>query len=288
MKILVYGAGVLGSIHAARLHDAGHDVTLIARGERRAFLGEHGIALAEGDSPVVRHVPVRVAESVTGAWDLITVFVRSHQVASLLPSIAALEGDTLFLLNWAAGVAPLEEGIGRGRVLLGFGAQGGTMDGDVVRFRPESALTRLVRMPIAEPDGTVTPRLERVAAIFRSAGFATRYEPRMDAWLTTHAAFETPLGRAVHAAGGPEALAEQPAAIRDMVRQMRGALGTLPHRAVPRAVDLIRLAPQAALVPLFRGFLRSSAAGPLKTDSPAVTGELELLAEQLNDLGRRQ
>ncbi|MEV3950585.1 2-dehydropantoate 2-reductase N-terminal domain-containing protein [Streptomyces halstedii] len=32
MKLLVYGAGVLGSLFAARLHEAGHDVSLLARG----------------------------------------------------------------------------------------------------------------------------------------------------------------------------------------------------------------------------------------------------------------
>jgi ketopantoate reductase len=31
MKILIYGAGVIGQIYAARLHEVGHDVTVLAR-----------------------------------------------------------------------------------------------------------------------------------------------------------------------------------------------------------------------------------------------------------------
>jgi 2-dehydropantoate 2-reductase len=31
MRILIYGAGVIGQICAARLHQAGHDVTVLAR-----------------------------------------------------------------------------------------------------------------------------------------------------------------------------------------------------------------------------------------------------------------
>ncbi|MFF6989032.1 2-dehydropantoate 2-reductase N-terminal domain-containing protein [Streptomyces sp. NPDC010273] len=31
MKLLVYGAGVCGSLFAALMHEAGHDVTLLAR-----------------------------------------------------------------------------------------------------------------------------------------------------------------------------------------------------------------------------------------------------------------
>ena len=45
MKILVYGAGVLGSLYAARLQAAGQDVTLLARGQRRADLQQHGVML---------------------------------------------------------------------------------------------------------------------------------------------------------------------------------------------------------------------------------------------------
>ena len=34
MKILAYGAGVIGSPYAAKLQDSGHPVTVLARGER--------------------------------------------------------------------------------------------------------------------------------------------------------------------------------------------------------------------------------------------------------------
>lgn len=32
MKLLVYGAGVCGSLFAVRMHEAGHEVSLLARG----------------------------------------------------------------------------------------------------------------------------------------------------------------------------------------------------------------------------------------------------------------
>src|SRR3954469_6420882 len=101
MKMLVYGAGVLGSLFAVRMHEAGNDVSLLARGGRLASLREHGVQLAEGDSPVVRRVPVPVVDRPEGGYDLITVFVRAHQVDAVLESLAGTEGDVLFLLNWA-------------------------------------------------------------------------------------------------------------------------------------------------------------------------------------------
>lgn len=62
MKLLVYGAGVTGTLFASRLHEAGLDVSLLARGERTAALRRHGVQLAEGDSPTVRRVPVPVVD----------------------------------------------------------------------------------------------------------------------------------------------------------------------------------------------------------------------------------
>jgi 2-dehydropantoate 2-reductase len=283
MKLLVYGAGVTGSRFAARLHEAGHNVSLLARGERLTALREHGVLLAEGDSPAIRQVLVPVVERPAGLYDLTAIFVRTHQVDAVLESIAGLDGDVLFLLNWAAGPERLCAAIGRERVLLGFPTDAGTMDGEVVRYRATSLMTRLVAMPIGEPDSSTTPRLERIVQTFRSAGINAKAEPKMDAWLKTHAAFAVPLGQAVYAAGGPGALAGDPDAIRDMIRLMRQNLEALPTRPVPRGFSALRILPEGVLVALFRRFLRSPTAAHsgLSNASPAESAELERLAEQM-------
>ncbi|MFD4114718.1 ketopantoate reductase family protein [Streptomyces niveus] len=288
MKLLVYGAGVLGSLFSARLHEAGHDVSLLARGERLASLRRHGVQLAEAGSPDVRRVPVPVVEHPAGGYDLTAVFVRTHQVDAVLESLVGLEGDVLFQLNWAAGAEPLGAVIGHERVLLGFGAAGGTMEGDVVRYRAPNFLTRRVATPIGEPDGRTTPRLERIVGEFRTAGINAKVEPRMDAWLKTHAAFEVPLGQAVHAAGGPVALADDPDAVRGMLRLMRQNLAALPTPPVPRGFAALRTLPEGLLVATLRRFLRSPTAvhSGLSDASPATVAELDRLAEQMRAYAR--
>src|ERR1700678_1006851 len=243
MKVLVYGAGVTGSLFAARLYEAGQDVSLLARGDRLAALRRHGVQLAEGDSPAVRRVPVPVVEHPVGEYDLVTVFVRTHQVDPVLESLAGGEGDVLFMLNWAAGPEPLGMVIGHGRVLLGFPTAAGTMDGDVVRYRPANFMTRRFPMPIGEPDGRATPRLERIVRAFRAAGINAKAEPRMDAWLKTHAAFAVPLGQAVLAAGRPRALGDDTHAVRGLIRLMRQNLAALPTPPVPRGVAALQILP---------------------------------------------
>ncbi|WP_033954363.1 ketopantoate reductase family protein [Streptomyces sp. CNQ431] len=283
MKLLVYGAGVCGSLFAARLHETGHDVSLLARGGRLTALRQHGVQLAEGDSPDVRRVPVPVIEHPGSEYDLITVFVRTHQVDAVLESLAGVQGDVLFLLNWAAGPEALGAVIGHDRVLLGFPMTGGTLNGDVIRYRKSSFLTRRVAMPIGEPDGRTSPRLERTVETFRTAGINAKAEPQMDAWLRTHAAFEVPLGQAVRGAGGPEALAEDPDAVRGMLHLMRQNLAAMETPLVPRAFAALRALPQGLLVAALRRFLKSPTAvhSGLNDPSPAVAAELERLTEQL-------
>ncbi|WP_338147035.1 ketopantoate reductase family protein [Vermiculatibacterium agrestimuris] len=50
MKILIYGAGVIGSFYAALLSGAGHDTTVYARGKRLDTLKESGLLMNTGDS----------------------------------------------------------------------------------------------------------------------------------------------------------------------------------------------------------------------------------------------
>ncbi len=45
MKILFYGAGVIGSIYAAKLYEAGIDVILLAREKRYETLKNNGIII---------------------------------------------------------------------------------------------------------------------------------------------------------------------------------------------------------------------------------------------------
>lgn len=285
MKILVIGAGITGSGLAVRLHDAGNDVTLLARGNHLAELRENGVRIAIGSSPDVRTVRIPVVDRPAvgngTTYDLIAVCVRTHHVDAVLESLVGVPGDVLLLLNWAAGPAPLAAVLGDDRVLLGFATEAGTWDGDVVRLRAPSVATRFVSMPFGEPDGTKSARLDGIVRLFCAAGVNAKVELRIDAWLTTHAAFEVPLGQAVKVAGGLHELADDPDALRRMVRRQRRYFAALDARPVPRAFGLIRVVPERLLVAVYRLFLRSSAAEPLGTTDPASAAELDRLAEQL-------
>ncbi|MBL8164057.1 MAG: ketopantoate reductase family protein, partial [Anaerolineae bacterium] len=58
-RILIIGAGVNGSICAAGLHNAGFNLTLLARGQRYADLQANGIIIEDQfkHTRTVTHVP---------------------------------------------------------------------------------------------------------------------------------------------------------------------------------------------------------------------------------------
>ena len=88
MKILVYGAGVLGSLYAARLSAAGNDVTVLDRLHRLADIREHGIVLEEAISGRRSVEVVGVAEELEPEelYDLVLVPVLDAG-PSLSPTI---------------------------------------------------------------------------------------------------------------------------------------------------------------------------------------------------------
>jgi len=52
MKILVYGAGVIGTLYAARLGSGGHQVTVLARSQRRGDTRQNGLVIEDVPSGV--------------------------------------------------------------------------------------------------------------------------------------------------------------------------------------------------------------------------------------------
>ncbi|MBV9279952.1 MAG: ketopantoate reductase family protein, partial [Chloroflexi bacterium] len=204
MNILVYGAGVLGSLYAARLQEAGQTVSVLARGKRLAALREDGIVLEEAFSGRRTVTSVNVVERLDpdDAYDLIIVLVRKNQVESVLPALAANRRtpNILFMHNNAAGPDELVAAVGRERVLLGFPGAGGSMDGQVVRYAISPGAVQPTTL--GELDGTTIPRLQEIAAAFKAAGFPVAISPNMEAWLLTHAAWISPLENAIASAGG--------------------------------------------------------------------------------------
>jgi 2-dehydropantoate 2-reductase len=90
MKLLVYGAGVLGSHLAHVLHRAGHDVTILARGQRLEFLKNNGLRIYHGlqHKITIDNITVTDKLNIDDEYDLVFVVMQYQQVKKVLPYIA--------------------------------------------------------------------------------------------------------------------------------------------------------------------------------------------------------
>ena len=91
MKILVYGAGVLGCNLARNLLRAGKDVTLLARGNWAAEIKQNGLRIKDKFSPrtSVSRIPVVTELAPDAMYDVIFVVLRYTQLDSVLDTLRA-------------------------------------------------------------------------------------------------------------------------------------------------------------------------------------------------------
>jgi 2-dehydropantoate 2-reductase len=202
VNILVYGAGVIGTLYASRLRDSGHRVTMLARGIRLKDIRNYGLVLEDIVSGHRSITQVDTTESLNpdDRYDAVFVAVRRDQLKSALQDLAANRGipTILFMLNNPSGSRHLVKILGEERVLLGFPGAGGTRDGHIVRY----ALIAQQPTTMGERGGRRSARLRVLAAAFREAGFPTKISQDMDAWLKTHAFFVTAVCGAIYLSGG--------------------------------------------------------------------------------------
>jgi ketopantoate reductase len=246
MKILVYGAGPLGSLFAARLHKAGHDVSILARGQRLQDLREHGVVLEDASSGEREFAHVKVVDWLgpQDEYDLVLVMMRKNQAVQILPTLAANNrvAAILFLMNNAGGQDALIQSLGRDRVMIGFPYPGGERDGHVMRVLTANESKRWT-IPVGEVDGRVTGRTLQVAnALATMRGYNVQVRTDMDAWLKYHVAVVSGLAAGMYAANTDiERMGRTPDAMLLGVRAMKESLRGLRQAGIPPSPAAIRL-----------------------------------------------
>lgn len=287
MKILVFGAGVVGSFYAARLHETGNEVSLLARAARLDELRELGIVLEPIGEGANSAVPIDVVESLDpgDAYDLVVVAVRSNQVDAILPTLAASRAtpNVAFLGNNLSGPDRLVEALGRDRVLMGFGAVGGVHQDGVIRYVPAR---RGGKTYLGELDGTYSSRLQRISQAFERTGRPVSVERDIDGWLKTHAAIVVPLAYAIYLADGdPYRLSRTRDGLvlaRRAVRECFEALRARGIAITPGWARALEWIPEPAMVALMGRVLRGPRAEiGLAGHANAARDEMRHLAQEL-------
>ncbi|MBA3231195.1 MAG: 2-dehydropantoate 2-reductase [Acidobacteria bacterium] len=110
MRFAILGSGAVGGYYGARLAQAGHDVTFIARGAHLAAIRRHGLAIR---SPLLGDftVPARVEDDTSrvGPVDVVVVAVKAYDNVTALPMILPMLGPGTSVLTLQNGVDSASE-----------------------------------------------------------------------------------------------------------------------------------------------------------------------------------
>jgi len=122
VRILIAGAGALGSMYGGFLRRAGHDVTLLGRAAHLDAIRARGLAIEGifGDAQVGDFTLAAAPDRLQGPFDLIVLAVKSYDVVSVAPALAPLlaaDGALLALQNGLGHLEILSEQVGVRRLL---------------------------------------------------------------------------------------------------------------------------------------------------------------------------
>jgi 2-dehydropantoate 2-reductase len=243
MKICIYGAGAIGGHLAARLHKAGAEVSVIARGAHLAAIQANGVTVHAVDG--VHHAPVRASADPAelGQQDVVFVTVKAPALPAVAASIGPLLGpDTAvaFVMNgipwWYFDHLPgphegtplpridpgdvLRRTLGPGRTIGGvvYSASAVTSPGVV---HVEQAKSRFI---LGEPDGTMSDRVLTLSGLITKGGVSGEATPaiRTEIWnkLISNLAGGT---LAVLTGSAPKGVYVEPAVEQASLRMMNEA-----------------------------------------------------------------
>ncbi len=267
MRTLVYGAGPIGRWLSLRLHQAGKDVTLLARGETYELIRRDGVILVDGYTGEKKVARVKLVERLEpeDRYDLVLVVMRKSSRLAVCPILAECQNlqNILFLGNDVSGFHRYLDYLPREKFLLGFPGAGGGWDGDdLVIADGDKPNDKGSSLYIGELDGETRERTGRIKSYFEEGGIPVSLERDIDGWLKYHFAFMGPTAGVVLMHGGDlQAVAADDLALRKYIRACREAgdvWKAVGHkRRQPPIFNLYYWLPEWVGVKVFRGFFRS-------------------------------
>ena len=222
MKVLVVGAGVVGTVYGAHLAAAGNAVSVLTHGPRTDDVAAGGLCAREVIGGGLAEAGAAVVPDASGHYDIVLVAVRRDQLASACAGLTGLAGEpaVLFLGNNPGGRAAIAGGL-PGDVYLGFPGVGGVLTGGTAEY------VRIRQQPTALPE-TSDPRLAAFESDLTGRGFAVQRVADMDGWLVYHAAFVACICAALYRCGtDPVRLAADRATLTLMCRALTEGFAAL-------------------------------------------------------------
>ena len=192
IRILVFGAGVLGGNLASNLFRNHKDVTLLARGTWGDRIREHGLAIhSYFGRKTVSRIPVISSLAPDDRYDVIFVAARYSQMDSIVPVLRENASNNIVFVGNNLRPEELTAMLPGKNVLFAFASSAGHRESDHIES------IDIHRITIGQLKGGLSNE-QLIHRIFDGTKYRVTYEPNMGDWLLCHAASVLPIAFACY------------------------------------------------------------------------------------------
>lgn len=254
MRVLIYGAGVIGSLYAALFSEAGVDTSVYARGARLETLRRSGLRYEKNGAVCTANVCVLDTLHLGDIYDFIFLTVRENQLHEALAQLRENQSPCVVtMVNSIENYDIWEQLCGNGRILPAFPGAGGGFGNGVLH----AALTPRFIQPTTfgilsskqEPDA------KRLKALFKRAKIPHQQVKDMHAWQLCHLAMVVPIADAYYEADDPANAGADQTVMAHTARALRDNFRALARNGVhlsPAKMQMFRFLPPFLLRPALK------------------------------------
>ena len=257
MKILIYGAGVVGCTYGWQLSKAGCDVTVLVRKGQKEVIQKDGIQIicsdfrgkARKDIDVIFKPTVIDELSSNNDFEYIIVSTNKLQLSTILPTLSKSAGKAnivFFQNNWDV-FTEINKYLKAEQFFFAFPFMvGGGKENKSIHCAISGL--KYSNTPLGEKDGRITPRVEKFSIILDKANLKPAISNQILVWIITHYAVAAGLSAGIMSARSASKFIKNTAIIKTAMKAIREGLAICKRMGInPKTEKANRL----YLLPLF-------------------------------------
>ena len=254
MRILIYGAGVIGSLYATLFSEAGVETAVYARGQRLQNLKLNGLRYEKNGTICAANVRVLDTLPEDDIYDFVFLTVRENQLHDALTQLRNNKSPCIVtMVNSLEDYGLWEQLCGTGRVLPAFPGAGGGFENGVLHAGLTPRLIQPTTFGILSP--RQEPDAKQLKALFKRAKIPYQQVKDMHAWQLCHLAMVVPIADAYYETDDPANVGANQTVMAHTARTLRGNFRLLAQSGVrlsPVKMQMFRFLPLFLLRPALK------------------------------------